>query len=211
MNATAAQTFEVSAAGIADVSQQGKNRRHGFAGPRGRHAATNQPAREPAAEESAEIRADESAEIRADERNPRRHPDLRPIETVDALEVLRKPEEVKIYKKRWLLDSERFGALHPPIARPAMIAPPKKTASRASIRARNPPFRRRRSAPQVPSIIRTRRPLKIDSFTANSSAPPPCPSWTRSPGKSSFLAVNNNNNKSASNRDANSASAVHVR
>ena len=126
MNATAAQTFEVSAAGIADVSQQGKNRRHGFAGPRGRHAATNQPAREPAAEESAEIRADESAEIRADERNPRRHPDLRPIETVDALEVLRKPEEVKIYKKRWLLDSERFGALHPPIARPAMIAPQKK-------------------------------------------------------------------------------------
>jgi len=122
MNATAAQTFEVSAAGIADVSQQGKNRRHGFAGPRGRHAATNQPAREPAADESAEIRGDESAEIRGDERNPRRHPDLRHIETVDALEVLRKPEEVKIYKKRWLLDSERFGALHPPIAHPAMIA-----------------------------------------------------------------------------------------
>ena len=175
MNATAAQTFEVSAAGIADVSQQGKNRRHGFAGPRGRHAATNQPAREPAAEESAEIRADESAEIRADERNPRRHPDLRPIETVDALEVLRKPEEVKIYKKRWLLDSERFGALHPPIAHPAMIAQ-KKTASSASIRARNPPFRRRRSPPQVPSLSRTRRPLKIESFTANASqshhAPP---------------------------------------
>jgi len=118
MNATAAQTFEVSAAGIADVSQQGKNRRHGFAGPRGRHAATNQPAREPAADESAEIRGDESAEIRADERNPRRHPDLRHIETVDALEVLRKPEEVKIYKKRWLLDSERFGGLHPRIVPP---------------------------------------------------------------------------------------------
>jgi hypothetical protein len=77
--------------------------------------------------------------------------------------------------KRWLLDSERSGGLHPWSVHPRDDCPP-KTANRASISTRNPPFRRSRSAPQVPSIIRPSRHLKIDSFTANSSnghhAPP---------------------------------------
>jgi len=71
------------------------------------------------------------------------------------------------FKKRWLLDSERSGGLPPRIVPPAMLAP--KTASRASIRTRNPLFLPGRSAPQVPSISGTRRPLKIDSMTGNSA------------------------------------------
>lgn len=56
--------------------------------------------------------------------------------------------------------------LSPRIVPPAMIVPP--TTSRASNRTRNPPCRRR---PKDPSLIRTRRPLKIDSFTPTSSKP----------------------------------------
>ena len=62
-------------------------------------------------------------------------------------------------QKRWLLDSERSGGQDqntPPRAACPL------TASRASIRARRPPFCRSRSPPQVPSISRTRSHLKID-------------------------------------------------